>query len=229
MLVASSYAEPRRHPDVFNCENQAQQNFERQREHQDQKRVHGYELHQAHALVNLAAEIGAHADPVNQDCRDDEERDQREDAENHAGPDRALIFRHVENGGEPRAVNAENLIEVAVHSVIHAFSVPGFSWPEPHPSGAADEGADHDHQDPKADEAEHEGPDGEAALLVGVVAVAERVRVNVRDDHQADDYQRGHYDARDPWVEIDQHFLEAQEIPWGFRRIHGHVRVGGLF
>src|SRR5271156_1286395 len=209
MLVASSYAEPRRHPDVFNCENQAQQNFERQREHQNQERVHRHELHQAHALVNLAAEIGAHADPVDQDRRDDEERNQREDAEDDAGPDSALIFCDVKNGGGPRAVNAENLVEVSVHGVVHAFSVPGFAWPEPHPSRPADEGTDYDHQNPEADEAEHEGPDGEAALFVRVIAVAQWVCVNVRDDHQADDYQRGHYDARDPGVEIDQHFLEA--------------------
>src|SRR5580658_4912846 len=229
MLVASSYAEPRRHPDVFNRENQAQQNFQRQREHQDQKRVHGYELHQAHALVNLAAEIGAHADPVDQDRRGDEERDQWEDSEDHAGPDGPLIFCDVKNGGGPRAVNAENLIEVSVHGIVHAFSVPSFTRPEPHPSGAADEGADDDHQDPQADEAEHEGPDGKAALFVGVVAVAEWVRVNVRDDHQADDYQSRHHDACDPGIEIDQHFLQAEEIPRGLGRVHGDIRVGWFF
>src|SRR5271168_5309726 len=209
MLVASSYAEPWRHPDVMDCENQTQQNFCRQRKHENQERVHGYQLHQAHALVNLATEFGAHADPVDQDRRDDEESDQRKDSEDHARPDGALIFCYVKNGREPRAVNAKDLIEVAVHGVVHAFSVPGSAWPEPHPSRAADEGTDYDHQNPEADEAEHEGPDGEAALFVRVIAVAQWVCVNVRDDHQADDYQRGHYDPRDPGVEIDQHFLEA--------------------
>src|SRR5271170_1940130 len=229
MLVASSYAEPRRHPDVMDCKNQAQHNFCRQRKHKNQEGVHGYQLYQAHALVDLAAEFGAHADPVDQDRRNDEESDQRKHAEDDAGPDGALVFRYVENGGEPRAVNAENLIEVAVHGIIHALGVPGSARPKPHPSRAADEGADDDHQDPEADEAEHEGPDGEAALLVGVVTVAQGVRVDVGDDHQADDYQRGHYDAGDPGIEIDQHFLQAQEIPWGFRRIHGDVGIGGLF
>src|SRR5271155_4547087 len=112
MLVASSYAEPWRHPDVMDCENQAQQNFSRQRKHENQERVHGYQLHQAHALVNLAAEFGSHADPVDQDRGADEESDQRKDSEDHARPDGSLIFRYVKNGGGPRAVDAENLVEV---------------------------------------------------------------------------------------------------------------------
>src|SRR5271156_5015959 len=117
MLVASSYAEPWRHPDVMDCENQAQQNFCRQRKHEYQERVHGYQLHQAHALIDLAAEFGSHADPMDQDRCDDEECNQRKDAEDHASPDGALIFRYVKNGGGPRAVNPENLIEVSVHRV----------------------------------------------------------------------------------------------------------------
>src|SRR5271170_4012815 len=136
MLVASSYAEPWRHPDVMDCENQTQQNFGRQRKHENQERVHGYELHEAHALVDLAAEFGAHADPVDQDRRDDEERDQREDSEDHAGPYGALIFCYVKNGGGPRAIYAENLVEVSVDGVVHAFGVPGSARPEPHPSRA---------------------------------------------------------------------------------------------
>src|SRR5580658_6582762 len=183
ILVASSNAEPRSHPDVMDCKNQTQQNFRRQRKHENQERVHSYQLHQTHALVNLAAEFGSHADPMDQDRRNDEESDQRKDSENYARPDCPLIFRYVKDGGGPRTVNAENLIEVTVHGVIHALGVPGSARPEPHPSRAADKGADDDHQDPEADEAEHESPDGEAALLVGVVAVAEGVRVNVRDDH----------------------------------------------
>src|SRR5579863_2913193 len=140
-----SYAEPWRHPDVVDCENQAQQNFGWQREHENQERVHGYQLHEAHALVNLAAEFGAHADPVDQDRRDDEECDQRKDSEDHAGPDGALVFCYVKNGGGPGAVDAENLVEVSVYSVVYAFSVPGSAGPEPHPSWATDEGANYDH------------------------------------------------------------------------------------
>ena len=85
----SSYAEPRRHPDVFDREKQPQQNLDRQRQHENKKRVHGDQLHQAHALVDLSAELGAHADPVDQKRRDNEEGDQREYPEENARPESA--------------------------------------------------------------------------------------------------------------------------------------------
>ncbi len=41
-----------------------------------------------------------------------------------------------------------------------------------------------DHRDPQHDEAEDEGPDGKLALVPGVVAVAQRVGVDVGNHHQ---------------------------------------------
>ena len=43
----------------------------------------------------------------------------------------------------------------------------------------------------KPNEAEQERPDRKLALLVGVVAVAQRIRVYIRNGHQADDDQVG--------------------------------------
>src|SRR5580704_126478 len=106
---------------------------------------------------------------MHQKSRGYEKQNQREYPEDHARPDRALIFRDMKDRGEPRAINPENLVEVPVDSIIHAFGVPSPPRPEPHPSGAADKCSDDDHQHPQADESKQKRPDRETALLVGVI------------------------------------------------------------
>src|ERR1700722_18141107 len=117
----------------------------------------------------------------------------------------------MEHWTKPGPVDADHLIEVPVDGVIHAFSVPGLTRPKPHPTGTANERTDHDHQHPQADKSEEKRPNGKFPLLVGVVAVAEWICVDVWNDHQADDNQRRHHHARYPGVEVDQHLLKAEE------------------
>ena len=99
--------------------------------------------------------------------------------------------------------HARNGIQIAIHRVFDAFCVPRRRGPEPHPSGAADEGTNRDHDHPQADKSQTESPHGEAPLLIRVVAVAEWIRVYIGDTHQADDDQRGHDHAGYPGIEID--------------------------
>src|ERR1700681_1439537 len=117
---------------------------------------------------------------------------------------------------QPGAVDAEDLVQVSIDGELNPLRVPSLPRPEPHPSGAADECADYNHQDPQADESEQESPNGEAALLVGVVAVAERIGVDIGDDHEADNDERRHDHSGNPGIEIDEHFLEAEEVPGRF-------------
>ena len=107
--------------------------------------------------------------------------------------------------------------------------VPGLARPEPLPAGASDESSDDDHRDPQDDEAEEERGDGKLALLPGVVAAAQRISVDIWNRHQADDDERGHNYAGNPGIEVDEHFLQAQEVPRRFGRIHGQVGIGRLF
>ena len=107
--------------------------------------------------------------------------------------------------------------------------IPCLAGPEPLPSGAANECADDDHRDPENDEAEKKRPDREFALLPGVIAAAQRIGVYIRNHHQADDDHGRHDDAGNPRIEIDEHLLQAEEVPRRFGRIHRQVGIGGLF
>src|ERR1017187_2962440 len=78
--------------------------------------------------------------------------------------------------------DSENVGQVAIDFEDQPVVVPSGSRPEPHPSRPPDESADHDHGNPKDDEAEDEREDRELALLEGVVAVPQRVGVDIRND-----------------------------------------------
>ena len=94
--------------------------------------------------------------------------------------------------------------------------------------GPAQERPEHDQDAPEHEEAEQEDRDLAASLLEREVAVALRVRVDVRDRHQADDDERRQDDAGQPRVEVDEHLLQAQEVPRRLRRVRRVGRVGRL-
>src|ERR1700741_4101174 len=175
---------------------QAQQHFQRQGDHDQQEGLGDRELQQAHAV-----EIFWH---VAAEQRVDEKAASREVSAHYDQTEYA--FAQVRG-------DAEDVRQVAVHLVNQSIVIPGLSWPEPLPAGSSNESADNDHRDPKDDETEQERGDREAALLPGVIAAAFRVGVDVGNHHQAYDDERRHDHAGDPWVEVDQHFLEAEEIP----------------
>src|SRR5437899_9102981 len=141
----------------------------------------------------------------------------RESAQGEIAPD----YNCSEDALRPVGSDAEDVGQVAVHFVNEAVVVPGLPGPEPLPARPANEGSDENHGDPQDDEAEKKSADGELALLPGVIAATQRIGIYVGDDHQADDDERGHHHTRDPRIEINQHFLETEEIPWGLRGIHG--------
>src|SRR6266403_6192224 len=134
-----------------------------------------------------------------------------------------------ENAFAPIRSDAENIGQVYVDLVDEAVVIPRLPGPEPLPAGTANEGADENHRDPQDNEAEEERADSELALLPGVVAGAERIGIYIGNHHQTENDERRHDHAGDPRVEVHQHFLQAEEIPRRFRRVHGQVRVRRFF
>src|SRR5258708_4402327 len=83
-------AEPWRYPDVFDAEDQAQQNFHRQSQHQDQQQIGGYDLQQGHAAENTLSEIGGVHHEIDKIARENEIDGNREESENDARKDRRI-------------------------------------------------------------------------------------------------------------------------------------------
>src|SRR5579864_1370039 len=191
---------------------QAQSHLQGQGDHGQQQKLHDRELQQAHAL-----KIFSHPAP--------------EDGIHQASAEQvvAAYDNRAENALAQVRRDAEDVRQVAIHLVDEAVVVPRLAGPEPLPSRAANKRADDDHRDPEDDEAEQKRPDREPALLPCVIAAAERVGVDVGNYHQTNDDHRGHHDAGDPGIEIDEHLLQAEEVPGSLGRIHCQVRIGGFF
>src|ERR1019366_9692509 len=102
---------------------------------------------------------------------------------------------------QPRAIDAEHLVQVTIEGEFDALRIPGLPRPEPHPSGAADECADDNHHYPQADKTKQERPNRKFTLLVGVIAVPQWVGVYIGYDHQSGDDQRRHDYPCDPRIE----------------------------
>src|SRR5258708_22235971 len=204
--------EPWRNPDIFNVEREAQELLEGQRNNGQEKDHQDGVLQQALALIIFGVVTAVQR--VHQKAADGEE---------------TADYRGAEDGFAEVGGDAENVRQIAIDLVDEAIVIPGLPGPEPLPAGAADKGADGNHRDPENDEAEEECADLELALLPGVVAGAERIGIYIRYDHQSDDDERRHDHAGNPRVEVDQHFLEAEEIPRGLRGVHREVRIRGLF
>ena len=109
------------------------------------------------------------------------------------------------------------------------MDVPEFIDAEDVPVGASQERAEDDHPDPQRQEAEHEGDDRELPLIERVIAVSQLVEVDVRDGHHSAENHARKHDARQPRIVVDQHFLQAQEVPRSLRRIRRLHGRGGLF
>src|SRR6185295_13058652 len=92
--------------------------------------------------------------------------------------------------------------EVAVYLEGHSVVVPCLAGPEPDPPRPSYESADEDQRYP-GNESDQEGSDGDLALPPGVVADAERIRINVRERHESDEHQRWHHHTGDPRIKID--------------------------
>src|SRR5260370_11943283 len=130
-----------------------------------------------------------------------------------------------EDAFTPIRSDTEKIGQVAIDFVDETVVVPRLPRPEPLPSGAADEGANENHGDPQDDEAEEKCSNGECSLFPGVVAGSERVGINIRNDHASAHDKRRHYYTCDPEIEVNQHFLQADEIPRRFGRVHREVGI----
>src|SRR6266850_5154708 len=145
---------------------QPQQHLDGQSEHGEKKGHQDRVLQQAHALVVFW--VAAPEEGVDQQAADDKKAADDDGAENAFAPIRS---------------DAEDVGQVDVDLVDEAIVIPGLPGPEPLPAGSANEGADENHRDPQNNEAEEERADGEFALLPGVIAGAERIRIYIRNDH----------------------------------------------
>src|SRR3989304_2200020 len=103
--------------------------------------------------------------------------------------------------------------------------IPVLPRPKEIPSRSADKGPDDDHAHPEDMESEKEGQDLIFSLFEGVITVPFGIDVDKGDHHKAHDDETGQDYARMPRVEINQHLLETEEVPWGLRRVG---RTGGV-
>src|SRR5258705_9157858 len=126
------------------------------------------------------------------------------------------------------STRSNHVMQIDVLIEDYRVVIPCLPWPEPDPARPSNERANEDQRDPhQKSPAKH--PESKAALFERVVTVAQWIRINIRKYHQSDHDDRRHHYAGDPGIEIDQHFLETQEVPWGLRRIHRQIGVGRFF
>ncbi len=107
--------------------------------------------------------------------------------------------------------------------------VPVLVRPEEVPVGPPQKGPQDDQRDPQHEEAELEGEVTEPPFGDGVIAVSFGVVIEVGNRHQAHDDQAGQHHPGHPGVEVDQHLLQAQEVPRGLGRIGGLHAAGRFF
>src|ERR1700720_536815 len=144
--------EPRRNPNIFDVEHQAQSHLEGQSDHGQKKDHQDGILQQALALIILG--VVAAIQRVHDKAADGEE---------------ATDDRRTEDGFAQVGRNAKKVRQIAVDLIDLAVVIPGLPGPEPLPARTADEGADGDHRYPENDEAEEERADLKLALLPGVI------------------------------------------------------------
>src|SRR5690242_19235442 len=128
-----SYVEPGSYPHVLNAEEEPGQNLNRQRQHDDEERLHHHILENAHARVDLAIERRPGDQLV---------------AEDRRGHGIDTGYDSAEDDLTDLAVNAEDVGQVAIDLEDQPVVIPRHSRPKPHPPRTADESADHDHRDP---------------------------------------------------------------------------------
>src|SRR3954467_13669426 len=202
--------------DVFQVEDPAREHLDRQRHHHEEEHDADVVARRPQLLVvGLEPHLG-------------EQDRQGEDAEQHEEDPDDLAQEPVARVGGLEHPDPEIFRQVDVGQRRQLVDVPEFEGPEEVPVRSAQEGAEDDQRAPEHDKAKQEDGDLGLALVEGEVAVALRVLVDVRDADQPDDDQSWQDDAGQPGIEIDEHFLQAQEVPrrlgW-IRRIRGIGRL----
>ena len=186
--------------EVLQVECPAEDHFQWQCGHPEQQLCEDHEAEVAHSLVEGL-------EPFHGEER--WECDEVETDLDEAGWVGVLVRGHVES--EPVEVE-----EFGEHDVVECFEfmdVPVLVDAEDVPVGSSEEGAEHDHRDPEADETDEECGNGEGTLSEDVVAVSDPIEVDVGDGHQSTEDHGGKDDTGEPRVVVDEHFLEAEEVP----------------
>src|SRR5215467_2694502 len=109
------------------------------------------------------------------------------------------------------------------------MDVPKLVWSEEIPVGPPQKRAEDDEQDPQNQKSKQKRCDFPTPLFDREVTVSLGIRVDVGDSHQADDDQAGKHNAREPRIEVDEHFLQSKEIPGRLRRIWRARRLCRLY
>src|SRR5262245_40438943 len=199
---------------VLHVHGPAQQHLHGEHAHEEQQHDHDAVAGEAHLVEELLE------DGLRQQARHDQEvADDEREAGQLAQQDRVgqLLVQ---------PPHPDELAEVHVHERLDLVRVPVLEGPEEVPVRPAQEGAEDHEADPQHEEAEQEHRDRELALLEGVVAVALGIDVDVGDRHEPDDDHRGQQHAREPRVVVDEHLLQAQEVPRRLGRV-GRARAAG--
>src|SRR5207245_8730362 len=71
-------------------------------------------------------------------------------------------------------------------------------------------------QNPENQETEQESGDFPAPFFQSEITVSLRIGIDIWNSHQAHNNESRENDAREPWVEVDQHFLQPKEVPGRF-------------
>src|SRR5262249_31377172 len=87
------------------------------------------------------------------------------------------------------------------------------------PVRTSQERAEDDEQDPKNQKPKQECCNFPSPLFKSEIAVSFWVCINVRNGHQFNDDQTWKHDSCQPRIEVDEDFLQSEEIPRGFRGI----------
>ena len=93
------------------------------------------------------------------------------------------------------------------------MDIPEFIRPEKIPVGAAQERAEDHQQNPENQKPEQERADLPLSFLQRKITVPLGICIYIRDRHQPNNDQAGKDHACQPRIKIDEHFLQAEEIP----------------
>src|SRR5579871_5428508 len=177
MFVSDVY--PGRHEDVLDVERVPQRHLHHHPDHGDEQKSGDAETHRSPRLEDLLAPAGegrpriarrsSPDPPIKSYISDHEIRPDHEQTEER---------RH-EVVAEP-----EHIRKVDVNQRFDQMRIPNLTGPEPVPSGTAEKGPDDDERHPQDVEAEEKSEQLEGPLLKCVVAVALRIDVEVRHQHQ---------------------------------------------
>src|SRR5207249_7138657 len=102
--------------------------------------------------------------------------------------------------------------EVHVGQRGQLVNIPELEGPEEIPVWAAEERTQYDERRPQDRESEQENRDLGFPLGKCEVPIPLRILVDVGNANEADDDEARQHDAREPGIEVNQHFLQAKEV-----------------